>query len=54
MTEVGHNIASGSSATSVDYGDNFEFKVAVNFPEVIAADKFNMDLEIFTLEPTQG
>ena len=54
MTEVGHDIASSSSATSLDYGDNFEFKVAITFPEVVVADKFNLNLEIFTLEPTQG
>ena len=53
MTEVSAAVKSGSS-TSYDYGDNLDFKVGVTLPKVVAGDKMNLKLEIFTLEPTKG
>ena len=54
MTEVGSRLASGSSQSAFEYGDNIEFKVKMDFPEVPPADKFDLNLEIFTLEQTDG
>ena len=54
MTEVGNSLGPGSSATAFEYGDNLDFKVKIDFPEVLTADTFDLDLEIFTLEQSQG
>ena len=54
MTEVGSRLASGSSQSAFEYGDNIEFNVRMDFPEVPPADKFDLNLEIFTLEQTDG
>ena len=54
MTEVGNRLAQGSDQSNFDYGDNLDFKVAINFPVVPPADQFDLNLEVFTLEQTQG
>ena len=54
MTEVGNRLAQGSDQSNFDYGDNLDFKVAINFPVVPQADQFDLNLEVFTLEQTQG
>ena len=54
MTEVGSAVSGGGSGSSVDYGDNFDYKVAVTLPQVSDPDKFDINLEIFTLEVDDG
>ena len=54
MTEIGSNLASGSSQSAFEYGDNIQFQVKMDFPEVPPANKFDLDLEIFELEQTNG
>ena len=54
MTEEGHAVSGGGSGSSVDYGDNFDYKIAVTLPQVSDADKFDINLEIFTLEVNDG
>ena len=54
MTEVGNRLGPGSDQSNFDYGDNLDFKVAINFPVVPPADKFDLNLEVFTLEQSQG
>ena len=54
MTEEGSNLASGSSQSAFEYGDNIQFKVKMDFPEVPPANKFDLNLEIFELEQTNG
>ena len=54
MTEVGNRLGPGSDQSNFDYGDNLDFKVAINFPVVPPADQFDLNLEVFTLEQTQG
>ena len=54
MTEIGNRLAQGSDQSNFDYGDNLDFKVAINFPVVPPADQFDLNLEVFTLEQTQG
>ena len=48
-------IHTDNSKAAFGYGDNLKFKVKIDFPESIsAADQFDLNLEIFTLEQSQG
>ena len=51
MTEV---LKRPSSLSEFEYGDNIVFNVQMDFPEVAPADKFDLNLEIFELEQTNG
>ena len=45
----------GSTKEAFEYGDNLKYKVKINFPQSIAlADTFELNLEIFTLEQSEG
>ena len=56
MAEVdnGARLGPGSTATAFEYGDNIKYKVTIIFPEVPPAEKFNLNLEIFTLQKDEG
>ena len=54
MTELGSRLGPGSSQSAFEYGDNIAFKVKMDFPVVDTADKFDVNLEIFELEQTNG
>ena len=56
MTEEGYAVSGCTSncGSSVVYGDNFDYKVAVTLPQVSDTDKFDINLEIFTLEVNDG
>ena len=43
-----------TTANNLAAGDNIAFKVKMDFPVVDTADKFDVNLEIFELEQTNG
>ena len=49
MKEIGH---AAQSATTAGYGDHFTYEITVNLPTVAESDKFDMNLELFSVQPT--
>ena len=55
MTAGDERLGPGSTKALFEYGDNLKYTVKINFPEpIVEADKFDLNLEIFTLEQNEG
>ena len=55
MTAGDERLGPGSTKEAFEYGDNLKYKVKINFPASIPpADTFDLNLEIFTLEQSEG
>ena len=51
MTEEGYSTV---AATKVGYGDHYTYKLEIALPQTAEADKFDLDVEIFSVQPTTG